>query len=114
MSDAEQQVATVPETAEPVYPNLVGGSRKGVPNKTTQAMRDLCRSFTEDRYDAFLACFDRLAAKSPSRAVTAYLKALELMGPKSPSGFAIEAATTTNREGHSVTALRLRSMLETQ
>lgn len=89
------------------------GRPKGVPNKITTAMRNTAHYIVESRAEEFIEWLDSIAKTKPEKACSIYIRLIETYSakPQGPS-FEIAAATHTNPLGESVTALRLRALLE--
>lgn len=89
------------------------GRPKGALNKITTAMRNTAHYIVEDRAEACIEWLNEIAKSKPEKAVTLYIRLIETYSAKpQATAFQVEAASGTNQEGHAVTALRLRSLLE--
>ena len=58
------------------------GRPKGLPNKSTQAVREAIARMAEDNADNFNLWLAQVAASSPEKACDIYLKAIEYHIPK--------------------------------
>jgi hypothetical protein len=59
-----------------------GGSRKGIPNKTTAMVREAIAKFAEMNVENFSLWVAEVAQTDPARAAEIYLKAIEYHIPK--------------------------------
>jgi hypothetical protein len=59
-----------------------GGRRKGTPNKTTRAARDVFAELLDANRGKVQALFDRIAERQPAKALELYVKVAEFVMPK--------------------------------
>ena len=62
--------------------NKLAGSRKGIPNKTTQEIRDAFQLLIENNQDKFQLWLTETAIEEPARALEIILKMSEFIVPK--------------------------------
>ena len=63
-------------------PQLTGGSRKGVPNKATQAAREAIGAFVDGNAHRLQEWLDRIAEKDPEKAFSLFQSVIEYHVPK--------------------------------
>lgn len=63
-------------------PQLIGGSRKGVPNKATQAAREAIGAFVDGNAHRLQGWLDRIAEKDPEKAFSLFQSVIEYHVPK--------------------------------
>ena len=68
--------------ARPKPPNAGKGRKRGVPNKTTAAAREMFTKFLEANSDRVQGLFDRLAKRDPRGALEVLTKFAEFAVPK--------------------------------
>ena len=71
---------TLPKTAKRPQPK--GGSRAGIPNKSTQTAREAIAKFVDGNADRLAGWLDEIAAENPQKAFDAFMSVVEYHVPK--------------------------------
>ena len=71
---------TLPKTAKRLQPK--GGSRAGIPNKSTQTAREAIAKFVDGNADRLAGWLDEIASENPQKAFDAFMSVVEYHVPK--------------------------------
>lgn len=58
------------------------GRPKGIPNKTTKAVKEMIQAIADDQMPKWLGWIDNIAAKDPEKAIKIVAELLEYISPK--------------------------------